>query len=369
MITDATLRLPARRLAALVRGAFEGLGISPLDAGVVAEVLIYANLRGIDSHGFNRVPTYMERVRLGVAAGTERMRVIVDAGAVCRLDAHHALGPPAASRAMTLAVERGRRHGVGLVAVGGSTHFGPAGYYARQAAEHGLIGISITNAPATMAPFGAVEPFLGTNPIAIACPVGRHGVFALDMSSSVVARGKIMRAALLGTPISAGLALDASGAATTDPQAALGGSVLPVGGPKGSNLALAITMLCAVLAGSDCDDEMASMYEDPDRPQSVGHVFIAIDPEKLESPSRWAPRLESLVDRLHALRRVDEEVEVLFAGEVEDRCAADRGALGIPVPVAEMAAFAESCSAGGLEELAGEARALVAGVAAEEGQG
>jgi LDH2 family malate/lactate/ureidoglycolate dehydrogenase len=288
------------------------------------------------------------------------MKVVVDGGPVCRLDAHHALGPAAAARGMTLAIERGRSHGISLVAVGRSTHFGPAGYYARRAAEQGLIGIAITNAPATMAPFGATQRFLGTNPIAIACSVGRHGVFSLDMSSSVVARGKIIRAALLGEPVAPGLALDPSGAPTTDPDTALTGSVLPLGGPKGSNLALAITMLCAVLAGSECDDEMASMYEDPDRRQSVGHVFITVDPTRFESADQSIRRLEGLVDRLHALRRADEAVDVLFAGELEERCAAHRRASGIPVPAAEMNAFAEGCTTAGLEGLASQARALVA---------
>jgi LDH2 family malate/lactate/ureidoglycolate dehydrogenase len=302
-----------------------------------------------------------------MAGGSERMQMVLDAGALCRLDANRALGPAAASRAMALAAERAGVHGIALVAVGRSTHFGRAGYYVRQAAARGLIGIAITNAPATMAPFSASERFLGTNPIAIACPLGHHGVFALDMSSSVVARGKIIRAALLGESIPEGLAIDPDGSPTRDAEAALAGSVLPPGGPKGSNLALAITMLCGVLAGSDFDDEMASMYEDPHRPQNVGHVFIAIDPAKLADPADSTPRLEGLVDRLHRLRRARGADEILFAGELEERRALGGRSSGVSLPQAELAAFAERCAEYGLDSLAGRARSLLGSAGQERG--
>lgn len=358
MIADTAVRVPPDELRALVFDAFVSLGIPEEDAGAVADVLVDANLRGIDSHGFNRVPTYMERVRSGLAGGADSMRLASDAGVLCRIDAGHALGPAVAIRGADIAASRALAHGIALVAIGRSTHFGPAGHYARHIAERGLIAIAITNAPATMAAHATTERFLGTNPIAIAAPLGGRGVFVLDMSSSVVARGKIVRAALLGETLPEGLALDAEGAPTTEAERALEGCVLPLGGPKGSNLALAIAIVCGILAGADFDDEMASMYEDPDRPQNVGHVFIAVDPARLGAGEDARGRLEALVDRFHALRRADPGVEPLLAGELEDRCAEERRRDGIPVPTEELAAFADACRSAGLGALAERARKL-----------
>ena len=195
-------------------------------------------------------------------------------------------------RAVELAADLTAEHGIGLVAVGRSTHFGAAGYYARLAAERGLVAIVASNGPAHMAPHGAAEPFLGTNAFAVGAPLGRHGTFSLDMASSVAARGKVLRAQALGEPIAPGLAIDAGGVPTTDAAAALAGAVLPLGGPKGSGLAFAVCLLAGVLAGADFDDELEPMSGGgaTPRPQNVGQLFLLLDPWRLASPEPRRPR-------------------------------------------------------------------------------
>jgi len=355
------LILPSDILRDLTQECFTRLGLSTGDALAVADVLIDANLRGIESHGFQRVPIYMRRVSAGLAGGTERMSVSAEWGCLCRMDAHQALGPAAGVKAVDHAVTLAGTYGLGMVAVGHSTHFGPAGYYARRACAHGLVAIVASNAPKTMAPHGASEPFIGTDPVAVAIPLGRAEPFVLDMAASIVARGKIIRAAALGQPIPDGLAIDPDGRPTRDAHAALIGSVLPIGGAKGSGIALAINMLAGILADADFDDEMGSMYDDWDRPQNVGHLFLVIDPGRLEDPERSARRLESLVQRLHALRPAEGYSSVLYAGEPEAELFRSRTIAGVPIKSEELTEVSQVCAALGLHDLSERARSLLDG--------
>lgn len=353
--------VPAATLLDLSEQAFERLGLSPEDAHAVADVLIDANVRGISSHGFQRVPIYASRLHAGLAGGTERMSVAAEFGALCQLDAGKALGPAVAVKAVDRAMALARQYGVALVTVGGSTHFGPAGYYARRACSQGFVAMVMTNAPKTMAPYGASERFIGTNPLAVAIPLQRHDDFVLDIASSVVARGKIIQAAQVGEPIPLGLAIDAEGRPTTDSRAALAGSVLPFAGPKGSGLSLAIDMLSGILAQADFDDELASMYEDFDRPQNVGHLFLVIDPWRLCDQEVGLARLDALVDRLGALRPAEGGTAVQYAGEPEAALARERLLHGVPVEPKELAAFVDMCTEYGFADLAAVARALTTG--------
>lgn len=344
--------LGAAELEEITRECFEGLGLGREDAGLVADVLVDANLRGLDSHGFARVPIYMDRVRAGLARGTERMSVVAEHGVLCRLDAGHALGPAASVKATDRAIALARTHGCGVVAVGNSTHFGAAGYYARRAGEAGLLALVATNGPANMAPHGASERFLGTNAFAIAAPLGARGTLVLDSSSSIVARGKIIRAKALGRPIEPGLAVDEDGRPTIDAAAALAGAVLPAAGPKGSGIALAISIFTAVLAAADLDDELAPMYGDSPRPQNVGHVFLAIDPGGMADGEETGARLEGLVDRLHSLRPAEDSDGVRFPGEATAALHDERRRDGVPIAAAELRSVSDACRASGLTTLA-----------------
>jgi LDH2 family malate/lactate/ureidoglycolate dehydrogenase len=347
-------------LKEFVQSCFAELGLRSDDAAAVAEVLSDANLRGVDSHGLDRLPVYMQRVHAGLARGTEEMRTLAEFGGVRQLDAGYALGPAAASKAVNAAVDLAREHTLALVSVRNSGHFGAAGFYARRAAEAGMVLLLVSNAPKSMLAHGARDAFLGANPVAVGVPLGDLPPFVLDISSSIVARGKIRRAHVLGKPIPAGLAVDREGEATDDPVAALAGSVLPLGGVKGSGLAFAITLMTGLLAGAAFDDELGSMYDGATETQNIGHVFIAVDPWRFGDRASATRRMEALVERLHSLRPAAGFERVYYAGERGAECARHRLRHGIPVARQELLGAADACAAAGLEALADRARRLAA---------
>jgi LDH2 family malate/lactate/ureidoglycolate dehydrogenase len=362
-VPGTAVRVPADALRDLVRACFRGLDVPGRDADAVADALLYADLRGIDSHGIDRVPVYLRRVRAGLAGGTERMATVAARGALLRLDAAHALGPAAALRAMDAAVELSGEHGVALVAVGNATNIGAAGFYALHGAQRGRIALVTTNAPKLMAPHGGAEPFLGSNPLAVAIPMGDRDPFVLDMSSSITARGKIRRAAKAGEPIAEGLALDAGGEPTTDAERAMAGSLLPLGGPKGTGLALAVTLMLVLLADADPDDLVASIYADPDKPQNLGQLFLAIDPPAMVGRDTAQASLDGLVERLHGVRTRPGADAVRYAGEASAARARARERDGLDVPPADLEAIAAAADDCGLPTQAARARAMARGAA------
>jgi len=357
MTMQTSVLVSEQRLHTHICECFVAVGLSVADATAIGDVLVYANLRGLDAHGFERVPVYMRRLHAGLACGTEGASVVVERGAVCRLDAGHALGPAMAIKAIDRAGALASEHGIGLVVVGNATHIGPAGFYTLRAAQSGFLSIVASNAAKLMAPFGSARRFLGTNPISFGAPLPDRDNFVLDMSSSLVAGGKIRRAAALGEVIDSGLALDVGGNPTTDPARAIAGALLPVGGTKGSGLALAISLFVVMLAGADPDDEVASHYHDA-HPQNLGQFFIAIDPSATSDPAAAKQKISGFVERLHSLPRLDPSTPVSYPGEEGARREQQRRADGIPLEPEDLEAVAEACIECGLPELADKTRRL-----------
>lgn len=354
-----TVRVAADDLEKVVGACFVGFGIPADDAALVAQVLVYADLRGLAGHGVYRAPAYLERVRHGLAGGTAAMTEVGGIGAVRRLDAGYALGPAAATRAVDLATSLARVHGIGLVALRRTTHLGAAGFYVQRAAAAGMVAIVTSNGPKAVAPHGAAEQFLGTNPIAVGMPLGRHGEFVLDMSTSAMPREQIRIAASAGLPIPLGMAIDPVGRPTTDAAAAMAGSVLPVGGVKGSGLSLMVTLLAGLVCDADFDDEIGSMYTDFDRPQNLGQVFIVLDPELLGPREEALARVEAMIDRLHGLRVAEGADGVWFSGERGAQRTRQHRLHGIPVRPPVLEALAAVCDQQGLGACAADVRALL----------
>lgn len=352
------IQVPADELERVVSECFEAFGVPAGDAAAVGQALVYADLRGLSAHGVYRAPAYLERVRRGLAGGTEAMVEIGGRGAVRRVDAGHALGPAAALRATDLAVSLAREHGIGMVSLRRSTHLGAAGFYAQRAARADMIAIVCSNGPKAVAPHGAAEPFLGTNPLAIGVPLGRHGDFVLDMSTSAMPREQIRIAATAGRELPPGMAIDHDGRPTTDAVAAMVGSVLPVGGVKGSGLSFMVTLLAGLLCDADFDDEIGSMYTDFDRPQNLGQVFIVLDPAMLGPREHTVARVEAMVDRLHGLRVAEGAHGVYFSGELGTQRARQRRAEGIPLERDVLERLAGSCETNGLPVQAAHVRSL-----------
>lgn len=297
--------------AAVLRKA----GLSEEHARITTDSMILADLRGVKSHGIVRLPTYIERIEKGVTVLNAPMKYERNMGAVALLDAANGLGQIAGNLAMNEAIRIARMYGIGMVGVKNSNHFGIASYYSMMALDQGMIGVVMTNASPAIAPFGAIEPLFGTNPVSVAVPAGSYRPIVLDMSMSVVARGKIRYADLVGETIPEGWGLDKDGNPTTDPAAALKGSLVPIGGAKGSGLAFVVDILCGLLTGSSQTGEVANVT-DTSGPAKTGHVFMAIDIGHFMEPEAFAKSMEASVGKVKAMKSKTGS-PIYMAGEIE----------------------------------------------------
>ncbi|WP_280570831.1 Ldh family oxidoreductase, partial [Chromohalobacter sp. 296-RDG] len=226
------------QLRAFANGVFEASGLASHDVAIVTDVLIHANLRGHASHGLTRIPIYAERIRAGVVNAHPQIQVKRPAPAFIMVDADNAPGPVTSRAAIEAAIDTARNEGVYACVVAHSNHNGPGSYYVEKVIKSGCIFISMTNAPPSMAVFGGRQAVIGTNPFTFGSPTQYETPLLRDMATSVVARGKIVESAKRKESIPKGWALDSEGEPTTDAQAAEQWFVLPLGGPKGSALAI-----------------------------------------------------------------------------------------------------------------------------------
>ena len=315
------LRFAASRLHQATAAALAASGVAARDAELVADSFLEAELEGQASHGLGRLPLLLDRLHSGLVNPRPAMTLSGDRPAAMLLDADNGPGPIAGLRAVQVASERAHTTGAAVVGVRRSNHLGSLGFYLRRFTADGVIGVVFTNTPPAMPPPGSSTPFLGTNPIAAGFPTAGEPVI-VDMATSQVARGRILRAARVGEPIPEGWAVDSEGVPTTDPEAAIAGSLLPMGGDKGFALALLVEVLSGVLSGAAVGPEVGGTYLASDRESNVGHCFIAIDPRAL-TPT-FGERMDRLTrdiralggrlpgDRRHAerARRLDEGIEL-----------------------------------------------------------
>lgn len=317
------------KLARFTKDIVKKLGLGEEEASVFSDSLIIADLRGVASHGVIRLPTYVERVETGVLNPRAEMIMEQTGNAAALFDANNGFGQIAGHRAMSYAIEKAGDHGIGFVAVKNSNHFGMAAYYAMMALEAGMIGLVLTNSSPAMNPFGTIVPLLGTNPLAIAVPAGNAKPIVLDMSTSVVARGKIRHAALTGKDIPVGWAVDAEGKPTTDAKKALKGSLEPIGGPKGSGLSLIIDLLCGVLTGSSLTGEVKTVT-DMSGCARTGHVFCAIDIAHFRNVEAFKNDVDAIIAMIKGLPPRTAGA-VYMPGEIEFNLTAQRKQEGIPL--------------------------------------
>lgn len=328
----STLNYSPEALEAFATSVFEAAGHSPDDAAIIGTDLVKANLRGLDSHGISRMPMYLERLRRGLVNSRPDIRVEQVAGAVASVDGDNAMGFLPSHLAMDEAMRLAESAGIGLVGVRNSTHFGMGALYVLQALERGFVSMVFTNSSPAIAMYGGRSAFLGASPIAAGVPGGPHGApFVMDMSMTVIARGKIRLAAMRGEPIAEGLALDVEGRPTTDAQAAFEGVCLPFGGVKGSVLGTMMDLMAGVLTGANYGGDVKSLYFDHSGPQNVGHLFFAIRPDLFMPLSGFEGRMDMFHNRIKDLPRAAGVDEILMPGEPETRTETRRRAEGIPV--------------------------------------
>ena len=321
--------VPVECLDLFCNRILQNAGMKPSDAAIVTDSLLFADLRGIDSHGLIRLSAYLERVRMGVMELNANITTVSDYSASAVIDARNGFGQIAGIKAIQIAMEKARECGVGSVGVKNSNHFGVAAFFAIKALSANCIGVAITNASPAIAPYGAKTALLGTNPIAVAIPARKQRPVVLDMASSVVARGKIRLALLASERIPPHWALDDQGQPTEDPAPALKGTMAPVGGPKGAGLSLIIDLLSGVLTGSSITGDVRNIT-DTSAPSKTGHLMIAIDPSKFTNPEQFRSDVDEAIVRIKAMSSVNGG-PIYLPGEIEAILEEKRRAEGIPL--------------------------------------
>jgi len=325
-------RLSPQLLRTFGTEVLASVGVPNEDAALVADSLVQADLWGHQSHGLLRLPWYAARLRSGAMRAVTDPAVLSDTGPLLLLDGRDGIGQVLTERARLLAVERARVHGVGVVGVRNSNHFGTAMYFTRRAAHDGFVAVLTTNASPAMAPWGGREKRLGTNPWSIAAPAPDGRVVAVDIANTAVARGKIYLAKNRGEPIPETWALSADGAPTTDPAEGVLGVVLPMAGHKGYAITFLMDVLSGALTGSAVGTGVHGPYE-ADRPSGAGHLFLALDPDAFGDRAGYEARVRQLIDEVKTVPLAQGFDEVFYPGEVEDRAeAANLAAGGVVLP-------------------------------------
>jgi LDH2 family malate/lactate/ureidoglycolate dehydrogenase len=318
-------RFDAAGLRVFAAAVLAAVGCPAPEAERVAECLVEADARGLDSHGLLRLPLYAAAVEAGGIVPGANMSWVHERGATATLDAAFGFGHTAVELAIGKAAALASSHGCAVVGVRRSTHFGIAAPWVERLAQRGFVAMVLSNTGPSMAPYGSCEPLLGTNPIAIGMPVDDRLPIVLDMATSAGAYGRVVSAAASGAAIPEGWALDSLGRPTTSAPAALDGVLLPFGAHKGSGLAIIIELLAAALPGALLIHQITDIWADPAARMGTGHVVIAIDPEAVAGPGVFASRATRLVARITTARPAVGHPAVRLPGDLErERSAASQ---------------------------------------------
>jgi ureidoglycolate dehydrogenase (NAD+) len=310
-----------------IRDVLMAQGASETDAGIVADGLVWANLRGGDGHGVSRLSRYIGIIKRGEINTKAKPRLVHDRPATFVIDSGHGFGPVACMMAASLAVERAKKVGVCYGIVRETTHTGAIGRYAQWIAQQDCAALIMGCGPALMAFHGTRVASMATSPIAIAVPSG-NGTMLLDMATSTISNGKILQARNTGEPLPPGTVLTADGEPTTDPKKAE--ILLPLGGPKGSGLGLMFEMLVSILAAAPIQSRALGTEQ---RTRHVANLaMLAIDIGSLRPLADFQHDADALVGVLKSLPRQAGFDEVSMPGERSNRTEASRRKSGIPIP-------------------------------------
>jgi L-2-hydroxycarboxylate dehydrogenase (NAD+) len=358
---DVGIRVQPDALELFCRQVLQALGVPAGNAATAANVLVAADLRGIGSHGVARLGLHISELREGHIQPHSQVRILRETPVTALLDGGGGLGAPVSKRAMQLAMEKARDVGAGFVSVRNSNHFGIAAYYAMMVLAEDMIGISMTNAGALVAPTFGRDAILGTNPISVAAPAGEAYPFVLDMATSTVSLGKVEVYERSGWPLPLGWATDERAEPTSDPSLVLDnverrkgparGGLLPLGGVgelfgghKGYGMALAVDVLSGVLSGAGYAD--TTYLHDSDGkglPANIGHFFGALRIDAFRPVDEFKATMDALIRRLKTAPKAAGQGRIYIHGEKEFEAAADRQRNGVilhPAVVADLREYA-----------------------------
>ena len=310
--------IDAARLRYVIRQIFVAAGVSQRSADTVAEALVDAECEGLPSHGVMLIPMYVERIRQGSVSLRDQAAIVHDNSTIAVLDAGNCLGQISADQAMTLAVEKAQKFGLGAVATRNAFHFGATRRYTLAAAARGCIGIAMCNTRPLMPAPGGAESIVGNNPLSIALPGSEEEPpVVLDMALSEVAMGKIRMAEAEGKTIPANWATDASGTPTTSPAEAIKGMLLPAAGPKGFGLAFVIDLLCGALSSGGWGARVKPLFGDPAEAYNSAHFFMAISVEHFRPPADFKEEISAAAQRIRQAKKANGIERLYSPGEIE----------------------------------------------------
>jgi len=335
------------RLRDFVAAVYRSAGVPAKDAEFVADTLVQADLWGHQSHGVLRLAWYQARLQSGAMKPETLFETVLDGGAVLVLEANDGIGQVVAKHATEEAVRRAKLHGVGVVSVRNSNHFGTCMYFTGMGAKEGCITLLTTNGGPNMAPWGGMKKMIGTNPWSVSAPAGRFPPMVMDVANSGVARGKIYLARQRHEQIPDNWAIDAAGLPTTDPLAALEGLILPMAGHKGYAIGVIVDMLSGVLSGSSFLDDVHGPY-DPVNKSGAGHFFVAFNVEAFQPKAQFEGRMEEYIERLKAVPLAPGFEEIYYPGEIEAQNDARQRKEGLLLPADTLASLTDVARLAGI---------------------
>lgn len=332
------VRVDADSLKDFVADVLNALNVPRAHSQIVADVLVTADLMGIESHGVQRLKRYTVGIHIGSVNPKVNVKIVRESAATALIDGGSGLGQIVAHNAMETAVKKAGKTGVAVVGVKNSHHFGMAGYYALQAVRNNMVGMVMTNSEALVAYTHTAGRNIGTNPVSFSFPTRSPPPILFDAATSVIPIGKIEVCAKEGKKIPLGWAISPEGYLVDDPKDILArkGALLPLGGlgeefggHKGSGLALVVDLLCGVLTGANYGWNVRHTTET--EPANVGHFMMAIDVEKLMPMDLYLERVESYKQYVKSLKKISEDREVWVPGEKAWLTMETRKRIGIPV--------------------------------------
>ena len=330
-----------------ITDAFVGAGVPAEDAKIVTDVLLESDRRGIESHGCNRFkPVYIDRIKAGIQQPVTNFEILKETETTAVIDGHHGMGQVIGYKAMSMAIEKAKKYGMGMVAVRNSCHYGIAGYYATMATKAGCIGMTGTNARPSVAPTFGVEGMFGTNPFTIGIPSDEKFDFIFDCATSITQNGKVEYYERIGEDVHPGTIIDEDGKPVegdagvalkkirngTAALTTLGGIGEALGGYKGYGFAVAVELMCAALQdgmyGKDLDgkDENGNI-----RPYHLGHYFIAIDTDHFLGEELCRKKAGDILRGIRASKKSPDADRIYTAGEKEYDIWMQRKDSGVPI--------------------------------------
>lgn len=321
-------------LKSFCKQAYMKANVPDDEADIVADLLVRADLRGVETHGVTRLPIYIQRLQKGYVRAVCKITTVKEKGSTAFLEAHGSMGHVVSYKAMEMAIKKTSAYGIGWVSVKDSGHFGVAGLFSMMAAEKDLIGYVITNSAPMMAPYGGRERILGNNPLSYAFPTDKYPPIVLDMSCSVVSSGKLILCRKKGEKIPLGWAYDKNGLPTADPYEGYegGGSLAPIGEHKGYGMVLAHEMLTSILTGGKWTQYIKSLYEeDKTGIQGTCHSFMVIDPDCFIGRENFKKDMDSYINSIKESGKAKNATEILMPGEPEYRTETKYLKKGIPL--------------------------------------